>query len=146
MIWTIIIILLLVLFLLSAIVYIKFNNKYQLMTLASAPSHVNVGATFKIDIRIANQSKHDQVFDMLSMDNKFFEQFNFVGVSPMAKGKASAVGGICISYQKQMGPNESMPIELHFEAIKPGIFIGSFSAVNSKLLTGKAAKVKITVE
>ena len=145
MIWTIIIILLL-LILLSAVLYITFNGKYHLMTLASAPSLVNVGAKFKIDIRIANQCKHDQIFDMLSLDKKFLDQFIFVGISPMAKGQASALGGTCISYQKQLSPNESMRIELYFEAIKPGIFIGNFSAINSKLLTGKAAKVKITVE
>jgi hypothetical protein len=116
------------------------------MTLASAPSHVNVGAKFKIDIRIANQSKHDQIFDMLSLDKKFVDQFNFIGISPMAMGQASALGGTCISYQKQLSPNESMRLELHFEAIRPGIFIGNFSAINSKLLTGKAAKINITVE
>jgi len=116
------------------------------MILLSAPNEVNVGDKFKIALRIVNHSKSDQVFEMLSLDKEFLDQFNFLGVVPNAKGQTSALGGTGIGYQKLLRPSTSMPVELHLEAIKPGIFIGNFSAINSKLLTGKAAKAKITVK
>ncbi len=83
---------------------------------------------------------------MLSLNKDFLGQFDFVGIVPAAKGQASALGGTGISYQKLLMPNESMPVELYLKALKPGSFIGKFSAVNSKLLTGKTAKINITVE
>jgi hypothetical protein len=140
------IILLLLISLLVPILYIRINGRCQLMTLLSGPSQVNVGDRFKIDLRIVNPSKDDQMVEMLSLDKEFLDQFNFLGVVPAAKGQASAMGGTGIGYRKLLTPNESMPVELHFEAIKPGTFTGNFSAVNAKLITGKAAKTTVSVK
>ena len=87
MVLLILIVLFLLLLLLSAILYIRINSRYQLMTLLSAPNQVIVGDKFKIDVRIVNHSKHDQVFEMLSLDKGFLDQFIFLVLFHLQKDR-----------------------------------------------------------
>ena len=83
---------LLTVLLLSAIIYIIINSKDRLNIFVSAPSYAYVGDKLKIDFRVVNHSKHSQVFEMLSLDKRFLDSFNFISILPHAKAQASAFG------------------------------------------------------
>lgn len=64
----------------------------------------------------------------------------------MLKHKHRHLGGTGIAYRKVFSSGESMPVELHLEALKAGAFTGHFSAINSKLITGKEAKAQVYIK